>query len=134
MRLVITQVTLEADNTLSLRLTAADGAVLPSWEPGAHIELVLPSGRRRQYSLCGDSHDTRTYRIAVLQVPTGRGGSIELHSIARAGQLITVNGPRNHFPLVARPAYVFIAGGIGITGLMAMAAWVASQGCLWRLV
>jgi group II intron reverse transcriptase/maturase len=134
MRLVITQVTLEADNTLSLRLTAADGAVLPSWEPGAHIELVLPSGRRRQYSLCDDSHDTRTYRIAVLQVPTGRGGSIELHSIARAGQLITVNGPRNHFPLVARPAYVFIAGGIGITGLMAMAAWVASQGCLWRLV
>jgi ferredoxin-NADP reductase/DMSO/TMAO reductase YedYZ heme-binding membrane subunit len=133
MRLVISQVTMEAENVLSFRLTAADGAALPSWEPGAHIELVLPSGRRRQYSLCGDPHDTHTYRIAVLRVPTGRGGSVELHAIARAGQLITVHGPRNHFPLVPSPAYLFIAGGIGITPLMAMAARVASMGCPWKL-
>jgi ferredoxin-NADP reductase len=132
--LVIDQVTVEAENILSLRLKAADGAALPAWEPGAHIELVLPSGRRRQYSLCGELNDRRTYRIAVLQVPTGRGGSVELHAIARAGQLITVHGPRNHFSLVASPAHLFIAGGIGITPLMSMATRVASAGCPWKLV
>lgn len=134
MRLVISQTTWEADNVLSLRLDSTDGAPLPSWEPGAHIELVLPSGRRRQYSLCGDPNDTRSYRIAVLQVPAGRGGSVEVHTGARVGQLMTVQGPRNHFPLVASPAYLFIAGGIGITAVLAMAARVAAAGGEWRLV
>lgn len=134
MRLVISEVTVAAENVLSLRLKAADGTALPSWKPGAHIEIDLPSGRRRHYSLCGDPNDTRSYRIAVLRVPTGRGGSVELHATAQAGQLITVRGPRNHFPLVASPAYLFIAGGIGITPLMAMVAWVASRGCPWKLV
>lgn len=134
MRLVISQTTWEADNVLSLRLDSTDGAPLPSWEPGAHIELVLPSGRRRQYSLCGDPNDTRSYRIAVLQVPAGRGGSVEVHASARVGQLMTVQGPRNHFPLVASPAYLFIAGGIGITAVLAMAARVAAAGGEWNLV
>lgn len=134
MQLVISEVTVVAENVLSLRLKAADNAALPGWEPGAHIELVLPSGRRRHYSLCGDPNDARTYRIAVLRVPTGRGGSVELHAIAQAGQLITVHGPRNHFPLVASPAYLFIAGGIGITPVMAMVARVASLGYPWKLV
>ncbi|HEV7451453.1 MAG TPA: hypothetical protein VGO16_08705, partial [Pseudonocardiaceae bacterium] len=103
MRLVIGQMTGEADNVLSLRLASPDGAPLPSWEPGAHIELALPSGRRRQYSLCSDPDNTRSYRIAVLQVPAGRGGSVEVHTGARVGQLLTVHGPRNHFPLVPSP-------------------------------
>jgi ferredoxin-NADP reductase/DMSO/TMAO reductase YedYZ heme-binding membrane subunit len=134
MLLIISQTTWEAENVLSLRLESADGTALPSWEPGAHIELDLPSGRCRQYSLCGNPKDTRTYRIAVLQIPTGRGGSVELHTIARVGQQMTVHRPRNHFPLVASPAYLFIAGGIGITPMMAMAARVASAGCEWKLV
>ncbi len=134
MRLLIGQTTWEADNVLSLRLHSPDGAPLPSWEPGAHIELTLPSGRCRQYSLCGDPNDTRSYRIAVLQVPAGRGGSVEVHTGARAGQLLTVQGPRNHFPLVLSPAYLFIAGGIGITAIMAMAARVAAMGGEWNLV
>ncbi|MCA1694577.1 MAG: 2Fe-2S iron-sulfur cluster binding domain-containing protein, partial [Actinobacteria bacterium] len=134
MRLLIGQTTWEADNVLSLRLNSSDGTPLPSWEPGAHIELALPSGRRRQYSLCGDPSDTHSYRIAILQVPGGRGGSVEVHTDARAGQLITVEGPRNHFPLVPSPAYLFIAGGIGITALMAMVARVAAAGGEWKLV
>lgn len=134
MRLVISQTTREADNVLSLRLDSTDGAPLPSWEPGAHIELVLPSGRRRQYSLCGDPNDTRSYRIAVLQVPAGRGGSVEVHTGVRVGQLLTVHGPRNYFPLVPSPAYLFIAGGIGITAVLAMAARVAAAGGEWNLV
>jgi ferredoxin-NADP reductase/DMSO/TMAO reductase YedYZ heme-binding membrane subunit len=134
MRLLISQTTWEAGNVLSLRLCSPDREPLPSWEPGAHIELALPSGRRRQYSLCGDPGDTSFYRIAVLQVPEGRGGSVEVHAHARAGQLITVQGPRNHFPLVPSPAYLFIAGGIGITTMLAMAARVASAGGKWKLV
>jgi ferredoxin-NADP reductase/DMSO/TMAO reductase YedYZ heme-binding membrane subunit len=134
MRLLIGQTTWEADDVLSLRLRALDGAPLPGWEPGAHIELALTSGRRRHYSLCGDPADTRSYRIAVLQVSPGRGGSREVHTGARAGQRITVQGPRNSFPLVASAAYLFIAGGIGITAMMAMAARVASAGADWKLV
>jgi ferredoxin-NADP reductase/DMSO/TMAO reductase YedYZ heme-binding membrane subunit len=133
-RLLIGQTTWEADNVVSLRLHSPDGAPLPSWEPGAHIELALPSGRRRQYSLCGEVHNTGFYRIAILQVPGGRGGSVEVHTDARAGQLITVQGPRNHFLLVPSPAYLFIAGGIGITALLAMATRVAAEGGEWNLV
>ena len=78
--------------------------------------------------------DTSSYRIAILQVPGGRGGSVEVHTDARAGQLVTVEGPRNHFPLVPRRAYLFIAGGIGITAIMAMVARVAAAGGEWKLV
>ncbi|PZS38167.1 MAG: hypothetical protein DLM62_15185 [Pseudonocardiales bacterium] len=134
MRLLIGQTTWEADNVLSLRLSSPAGTPLPSWEPGAHIELALSSGRRRQYSLCGDPSDIHSYRIAILQVPGGRGGSVEVHTDARAGQLITVEGPRNHFPLVPSPAYLFIAGGIGITAMMAMVTRVAAAGGEWKLV
>jgi ferredoxin-NADP reductase/DMSO/TMAO reductase YedYZ heme-binding membrane subunit len=134
MRLLIGQTTWEAENILSLRLRAPDGAPLPSWEPGAHIELALASGRRRHYSLCGDPANTRSYRIAVLQVSSGRGGSMEVHTGARAGQLITVHGPHNNFPLLSSGAYLFIAGGIGITAIMAMAARVASAGEEWNLI
>jgi ferredoxin-NADP reductase len=134
MRLVIGQTTWEADNVLSVRLVSPEGVPLPGWEPGAYIELVLPSGRRRQYSLCGDPNDTRSYRIAVLRLPAGRGGSVEVHARARVGQLMTVQGLRNHFPLRPSPAYFFIAGGIGITAVLAMVARVAAAGGEWNLV
>ena len=134
MRLLITQTTWEADHVLSLFLRSPDGTALPRWEPGAHIEVALPSGRCRQYSLCGDPNDTRCYRIAILQVAEGRGGSVEVHTRVRAGQLLTVQGPRNHFLLVASPAYLFIAGGIGITAMLAMTARVAAAGAEWKLV
>ncbi|MGH3789944.1 MAG: 2Fe-2S iron-sulfur cluster-binding protein [Pseudonocardiaceae bacterium] len=134
MCLLISQTTWEADEIVSLRLHAPDGSPLPKWEPGAHLELALTSGRRRHYSLCGDPTDTRSYRIAVLQVLRGRGGSKEVHARARAGQLVTVTGPRNYFPLVDSSAYLFIAGGIGITAILAMAARVASAGAEWTLV
>lgn len=134
MQLLIGQTTWEADNVLSLRLHSPTGTSLPIWEPGAHIELALPSGRCRQYSLYGDPTDTQYYRIAVLRDPAGRGGSAEVHADTRAGQLITVQGPRNHFPLLPSEAYLFIAGGIGITAMMPMATRVASADAEWKLV
>ncbi|WP_331753204.1 ferric reductase-like transmembrane domain-containing protein (plasmid) [Streptomyces sp. NBC_00637] len=122
-----------ADGVLAVRLAADDGGRLPAWEPGAHIDLVLPSGTVRQYSLCGDPADRDIYRVGVLKVPAGRGGSAEVHQL-RAGQKIAVRGPRNRFPLVLTDRYLFIAGGIGITPLLPMIRRVDAAGLEWRLI
>ncbi|MGW9024925.1 2Fe-2S iron-sulfur cluster-binding protein [Streptomyces sp. NPDC055722] len=130
---VISELRQAADGVVAVELTAADGAQLTAWEPGAHIDLVLPSGLVRQYSLCGDPADRETYRIGVLHVPDGRGGSAEVHGL-RAGQRIAIRGPRNRFPLVLANHYLFIAGGIGITPLLPMVRAAAAAGQEWRLV
>jgi ferredoxin-NADP reductase len=111
-----------------------DGVNLPSWDPGAHIDIVLGDDMVRQYSLCGDHRDPKTYEIAVLREPDGRGGSIYLHDVLGEGQSVSVRGPRNHFPLVDSERYLFIAGGIGVTPLLPMVASVASSSADWRLV
>ncbi|MEU0042891.1 2Fe-2S iron-sulfur cluster-binding protein [Streptomyces werraensis] len=122
-----------ADGVLAVRLAATGGGWLPAWEPGAHVDLVLPSGTVRQYSLCGDPADRDTYRVGVLHVPDGRGGSAEVHRL-RPGQTLTVRGPRNRFPLVLADHYLFIAGGIGITPLLPMIRRVEAAGLDWRLL
>jgi ferredoxin-NADP reductase len=83
---------------------------------------MLPGGLTRQYSLCGDRWDAYCYRVAVLREPEGRGGSGYVHDQLRVGDLIGWGGPRNGFPLVPSQAYLFIAGGIGITQLLPMIA------------
>ncbi|MEV4510905.1 PDR/VanB family oxidoreductase [Dactylosporangium sp. NPDC049525] len=123
-----------ADRTVVLDLVAADGARLPSWKPGAHVDVVLPSGRVRQYSLCGDPAEPGRYRIAVLYEPDGRGGSTELHRLA-LGTTVGIRGPRNNFPVVAgAPSYLFIAGGIGITPFIPMIEQLTADGGHWHLV
>lgn len=116
----VTAVRLEADDVISLDLASPSNVALPQWTPGAHIELHLPSGRVRQYSLCGATANRRQYRIAVLREPGGRGGSLEIHNSPLVGRTIKVRGPRNHFELRPSPRYVFIAGGIGVTPILAM--------------
>jgi ferredoxin-NADP reductase len=113
---------LEAEDTISIVLRDPDGADLPTWSPGAHLDLILPSGLIRQYSLCGSPRDRKTYRVAVLREQNGRGGSAELHSLPLVGRSLKVRGPRNHFELKDSPSYLFIAGGIGITPILAMIA------------
>lgn len=122
-----------ADGVVALDLAAADGTRLPAWGPGAHIDLVLPSGLVRQYSLCGDPDVADRYLIAVLHEPTGRGGSAEVHRLA-PGTALEIRGPRNHFPLVEAPSYLFVAGGIGITPFVPMIERLAAQGANWHLV
>ncbi|WP_297651065.1 PDR/VanB family oxidoreductase [Pseudonocardia sp.] len=119
------------------RHEAADGVVvltlrgdLPPWEPGAHVDLVTPEGPR-QYSLCGDPADEGVWRIGVLREPDGRGGSAFVHDELLPGATVRVRGPRNHFPLLPSPSYLFIAGGIGITPLLPM---IDAAGADWRLV
>lgn len=106
----------------------------PPGHPAAHLDLVLPSGRVRQYSLCGDPDDRAAYRIAVLREPSGRGGSREIHDTPLVGRTIGAGEPRNHFPLVDASRYLFIAGGIGITPMLPMARDVRRRGVPWRLV
>jgi cytochrome P450/ferredoxin-NADP reductase len=131
--LTVTRAETAADGVLALTLAPADGETL-TWEPGAHLELRLPSGRVRQYSLCGDPADRSQYRVAVLREPDGRGGSEEVHALAQAGVTFGVRGPRNHFPLVDAESYLFLAGGIGVTPILAMVREAARRGADFRVV
>ncbi|MBT2423961.1 oxidoreductase [Streptomyces sp. ISL-22] len=130
LRLLVTSREEVADGVVQLRLEGHD---LPRWEPGAHLDLVLPSGLVRQYSLCGDPEDTSSYTVATRLVPDGRGGSREVHEQVREGTELEVRGPRNRFPLVAAPSYVFVAGGIGITPILPMLR-ALPDGVEWRLL
>ena len=131
--LVITKLTVAADDVVALHLSAPDGHSLPSWQPGAHIDLVLPTGIERQYSLCGDPANDQEWRIAVLREPDGRGGSRYVHEALHAGDTVQARGPRNHFSLIPSRRYLFIAGGIGITPILPMLTEASEAGRDWRL-
>lgn len=95
---------------------------LPAWGGGAHVDLHLPDGKIRQYSLCGDPRDRSRYRIAVKREPAGRGGSTWIHDKVAIGDVVGCSSPRNNFALVeGAQRHVFIAGGIGVTPLAALA-------------
>jgi ferredoxin-NADP reductase len=120
LRLQVASRTEGAEGVVVLELRDPSGAELPAWAPGAHLDLKLPNGMTRQYSLCGDPDDRSVWRIGVLREPEGRGGSAYVHDELTEGTEIDVRGPRNNFPLVPAPRYVFIAGGIGITPILPM--------------
>ncbi|SED52631.1 PDR/VanB family oxidoreductase [Streptomyces sp. TLI_105] len=130
-KVLVTGRTTPAEGVVELRL---EGAGLPAWQPGAHIDLVLPSGLVRQYSLCGDPGDPSAYTVATRLIEDGRGGSREVHEQLHEGVEIEIRGPRNRFPLVDSPAYVFVAGGIGITPVLPMLRAAEAAGADWRLV
>jgi len=136
----------ESDLTLRIRshregahgvavLTLEDptGAPLPSWEPGAHVDLHLGGDTVRQYSLCGTPADHASWRVAVLRDPNTRGGSSYVHDSLRDGDLVRVRGPRNNYPLVPARQYIFIAGGIGITPLIPMIRAAQAADARWTL-
>ncbi|MGI5200240.1 PDR/VanB family oxidoreductase [Spirillospora sp. CA-108201] len=115
-------------------LTLVADREIPEWRPGAHIDLLLGDGLERQYSLCGDPADRIRLQIAVLREPAGRGGSRQVHDRLAVGDEIGVRGPRNNFPLVPAPGYLFVAGGIGITPILPMIEAARAQGVPWRLL
>lgn len=129
----VEQVREVARDIRALVLVPADGGVWPVCEAGAHIDLVLPNGLIRQYSLTNPGRTDR-YEIAVLRDPAGRGGSAYVCGELREGEAITIGGPRNSFPLrEGSDRACLIAGGIGITPLLAMARVLAPSRRDWHL-
>jgi len=103
-------------------------AHLPPPTPGAHVDLRLPEGQIRQYSLCGDPDDDSVYQIAVKREDQGRGASRWIHENVRVGSIVPVSAPRTNFALGSNAVrHVFIAGGIGITPILPMARYLARR-------
>ncbi|HEY0178658.1 MAG TPA: PDR/VanB family oxidoreductase [Dokdonella sp.] len=116
------QIRAESAGVNSYELVAADGGELPAFTAGAHVDVHLPGGLVRQYSLCNDPAERHRYVIAVLREASGRGGSRTLHEHVRVRDTLAVGPPRNHFALAEDAARVILlAGGIGVTPLKAMA-------------
>ncbi|BBZ45908.1 PDR/VanB family oxidoreductase [Mycobacterium parmense] len=132
---VVTGRELLAPDVVALTLADEQGGLLPSWTPGAHIDVILPSGRRRQYSLCGPPGRRTDYRIAVRRIADGGGGSIEMHDAFGVGDTLVFEGPRNAFYLVTDERDVlFVIGGIGVTPILPMIRVAAHRGMNWRAV
>lgn len=129
--LFVRDLRLEADGVLSVALAPVNGAVLPSWEPGAHIDVELPNGVERQYSLCSSVQDP-LWRVAVLREAVSRGSSEYVHGQLRPGDVVRAKGPRSNFSFVEAERYIFLAGGIGITPLLGLAERALSSGAETR--
>lgn len=124
-----------ASDVRAYTLRREDGGALPGWQPGAHLDVEIEPGVVRQYSLCGDPAERHSYRIAVKREVLGRGGSLRLHQEIARGSLLRVGAPRNHFALDKTPAAhtLLLAGGIGITPLLAMARQLHRDGAPFSL-
>jgi ferredoxin-NADP reductase len=132
--LVVESYEVVAEDVVAVTLADPDGAALPAWTPGAHIDLILTPELTRQYSLCGSPADAKRLTVGILNAPNSRGGSRFVHEHVAKGTVIRIRGPRNHFPLVASPRYVFIAGGIGVTPMLPMIAEAEAAGADWTLL
>jgi ferredoxin-NADP reductase len=116
-------------------LEPADGRELPAFAAGAHVDIQVPAGLVRQYSLCAEPGAAQRYRIAVKKDAAGRGGSLSMHDDVEVGSVLGMTGPRNYFPLApgAPVKSLFIAGGIGITPIYAMVQALHAAGRDWIL-
>src|SRR6185369_15712586 len=123
----------EAEDIASFELASAGGAPLPAFSAGSHIDVQVPGGLTRQYSLCNDSAEQHRYRIAVLRDPASRGGSIAMHDAVHEGDVIHISEPKNHFPLHHATRSLLFAGGIGVTPLLCMAQRLATIGADFTL-
>src|SRR5258707_2218210 len=134
-RALIHERTDAAKEIVRLVLRRPDGGALPAFTAGAHLDLFLPNGLTRQYSLTNDGRDPNRYEIGVSKGINSRGGSICVHEVLHPGVALEVSEPRNNFSL--QPGYdtfFFIAGGIGITPIMSMIHHCETQGWKWRLL
>jgi ferredoxin-NADP reductase len=130
----LTAIRYAARDTNLYELTPLDGKPLPGYEPGAHIDLHLPNGLIRQYSLLDDEPDGSSYSIAVKRDPASRGGSRCVHDDLRVGRPLRISAPRNNFALVENAKHVILfAGGIGITPIWCMVQRLEKLGRSWKL-
>ena len=130
---IVQKKTRAAEGISSFELTSTDGQALPAFSAGSHIDVRIPGGLTRQYSLCNDSSEQHRYRIAVLRDPASRGGSTGMHDAVNEGDVIQISAPRNHFPLHQAKHTLLFAGGIGVTPLLCMAQRLAAMGASFTL-
>jgi vanillate O-demethylase ferredoxin subunit len=124
----------EAEDIVGFDLVSAYGDRLPSFSAGAHIDVHVPRGPVRRYSLCNSPTQDTRYQIAVLLDPFSRGGSIGMHSNVHEGDVITISRPRNHFPLEGTTGHpLLLAGGIGVTPILCMAEQLARAGAEFEM-
>lgn len=122
-----------SEGVLAFELADPDDWELPPFDAGAHIDVHVPGGGVRQYSLFGDPAEQNRYRISVRREEAGRGGSVRLHRELSVGSVIPVSLPRNHFPLRDGPSHVMIAGGVGITPFLSMIPVLERRGASFQL-
>ena len=122
----------EGDKSLAVRLVADNGDALPAWQPGAHVDVHLPCGVVRPYSLTGACGD-ESYLICVGRETASRGGSRYVHETLRPGQKLMISTPRNLFQLQQAERVLLLAAGIGITPLYAMALQLKATGTPFTL-
>lgn len=135
LRVRIAERVAEARDVVTLELRSLDERALPVFAPGAHLEIALPNGLIRHYSLCNDSRERDRYVIGVGRAADSRGGSRYIHESLRVGDTLEIGAVRNNFPMVeGARRYRFIAGGIGITPLLAMIRQCEAQGADWSLL
>jgi phthalate 4,5-dioxygenase reductase subunit len=130
----VTRKTVEAEDICSFELASVDGAALPSFSAGSHVDVQVPGGLTRQYSLCNDPAESHRYLIGVLRDAASRGGSIAMHEHVHEGSLLQISPPKNHFALAHQAVrHLLLAGGIGITPIMAMMRELKNVGGRFRL-
>jgi ferredoxin-NADP reductase len=134
LQVFVRAISYEAEDILSFELVHPAGLELPAFTAGAHLDVHMSTGLVRQYSLCNDPAERLRYVIAVLHEPMGKGGSKFMHESVRPGDTLYVSEPRNYFPLAAEAKrHLLLAGGIGITPIMAMVAELARNGADFTL-
>ena len=133
--LLVRTIRLEATNILSFELVHPKGEALPKVAAGAHIDVHLPGGLVRSYSLAGNPHDRSRWLLGVLREANGSGGSRAMHERVRVGGSLRVNAPRNAFPLAPEAKHsILLAGGIGVTPIKAMAHALCEGGRVLRCI
>jgi vanillate O-demethylase ferredoxin subunit len=124
----------EAQDIVTLELVATDGKALPAFSAGSHVDVSLPNGLTRQYSLCNDPQETHRYQIGVLRDAASRGGSQAVHEAVQEGDVLTISAPRNHFALAHdAKKHLLLAGGIGVTPILCMAERLAITGADFQM-
>lgn len=119
----------EAVDICTFELVRTDGQGLPAFSAGSHIDVHLPSGPTRQYSLCNDAAESHRYLIGVLRDPASRGGSRAMHDEIEEDMTLRISAPKNHFPIASdAPHSLLLAGGIGVTPILCMAERMATIG------
>lgn len=125
---------IEAEGIASFELVSVDGQPLPAFAAGSHVDVQLPGGLTRQYSLCNDPAESHRYLIAVLRDAASRGGSAAMHEQVKEGDTLVISAPKNHFALAHEAqSHLLLAGGIGVTPLLCMAERLVHSGAVFEM-